>query len=397
LDAATLFKKLLDNTCSPEELEQLMTLLSVGELDPAAAHLIGEQIAKPVPPGEVSADIRLRLEKRLEQILSAGNTPAETPPVKKILPLKSWRNIAAAGILLVVTAAVYFLYNNREAGKIASREGHSHQVKNDVLPGGNRAVLTLSGGKKIMLDDAKEGTLARQGNTKVLKLNNGQLAYVISGQNKKEVLYNTVTTPAGGLYRVILPDGSKVWLNAASSLHFPTVFTGKERMVELTGEAYFEVAAEADKPFKVRVDGMQVAVLGTHFNVMAYNDESAIKTTLLEGAVRVKKGESNVLLQPGQQAEYDRTAARMAVSGTDVEEAVAWKNGMFRFNAADVKTIMREVARWYDITVSYEGNIQERHLTGEAPRNVNLSELIKVLELNGVHSRMEGNRIIVMP
>ena len=396
LDAATLFKKLLDNNCSPEELEQLMKLLSSGEPDPATIHLIKEQMAKPVSPDDVSAAVRLRLEKRLAQILSAGELRLQTPPVKKIIFLKPWRNIAAVGILLL-GAAAYSLYSNMQPKKIASLLSSSPQSKNDVSPGGNKAVLTLANGLKIILDSAKEGTLARQGNTKILKLNSGQLAYVISGQNQTEVLYNTVATPAGGLYQMSLPDGSKVWLNSASSLRFPTVFTGKERTVDLTGEAYFEIAAQAGKPFKVFVDGVQVAVLGTHFNVMAYQDESSIKTTLLEGAVRITKGEDNVLLQPGQQAGYDRTSTHLTVSKSDVEVAVAWKNGMFRFRAADIKTIMREVARWYNVEVNYEGNIQERHLTGEAPRNVNLSELLKVLELNGVHSRMEGNRIIVMP
>ena len=396
LDAATLFKKLLDNNCSPEELEQLMKLLSSGEPDPATIHLIKEQMAKPVSPDDVSAAVRLRLEKRLAQILSAGELRLQTPPVKKIIFLKPWRNIAAVGILLL-GAAAYSLYSNMQPKKIASLVSSSPQSKNDVSPGGNKAVLTLANGLKIILDSAKEGTLARQGNTKILKLNSGQLAYVISGQNQTEVLYNTVATPAGGLYQMSLPDGSKVWLNSASSLRFPTVFTGKERTVDLTGEAYFEIAAQAGKPFKVFVDGVQVAVLGTHFNVMAYQDESSIKTTLLEGAVRITKGEDNVLLQPGQQAGYDRTSTHLTVSKSDVEVAVAWKNGMFRFRAADIKTIMREVARWYNVEVNYEGNIQERHLTGEAPRNVNLSELLKVLELNGVHSRMEGNRIIVMP
>ena len=396
MDAATLFKKLLDNNCSPEELEQLMKLLSSGEPDPATIHLIKEQMAKPVSPDDVSAAVRLRLEKRLAQILSAGELRLQTPPVKKIIFLKPWRNIAAVGILLL-GAAAYSLYSNMQPKRIASLVSSSPQSKNDVSPGGNKAVLTLANGLKIILDSAKEGTLARQGNTKILKLNSGQLAYVISGQNQTEVLYNTVATPAGGLYQMSLPDGSKVWLNSASSLRFPTVFTGKERTVDLTGEAYFEIAAQAGKPFKVFVDGVQVAVLGTHFNVMAYQDESSIKTTLLEGAVRITKGEDNVLLQPGQQAGYDRTSTHLTVSKSDVEVAVAWKNGMFRFRAADIKTIMREVARWYNVEVNYEGNIQERHLTGEAPRNVNLSELLKVLELNGVHSRMEGNRIIVMP
>jgi len=321
---------------------------------------------------------------------------------------RSWlRFVAAAAVVLFISTATFFLIRNSQKESTPINQTAKH-LKNDVAPGGNKAVLTLADGSTIVLDSAHNGALAQQGNTKVLKLNNGQLAYNLAGhkQSAATVLYNTISTPKGGQYQVVLPDGSKVWLNASSSLRFPTAFIGNERSVEITGEAYFEVATlkisekESKKmPFIVKVNGAEVEVLGTHFNVMAYGDEGKIKTTLLEGSVNVKRGKANGLLKPGQEAElsFIQSNDKLLIRSADLEETVAWKNGRFLFNNAEIRTIMRQIMRWYDVDVIYEGNVPERFFTANISRNTNLSELLKVFELSKIHFKIDGRKLIVMP
>ncbi|NWJ50523.1 MAG: FecR family protein [Bacteroidetes bacterium] len=331
--------------------------------------------------------------------------PDET---KQIGFRRSWLSYAAAAIVvLFISTATFFLIRHYQ--KMPGEIGETAQsLKNDVAPGGNKAVLTLADGSSIILDSAQNGALAQQGNTKVLKLNNGQLAYNLAGQQHPAttVLYNTISTPKGGQYQVVLPDGSKVWLNASSSLRFPTAFIGNERIVEITGEAYFEVASlkisdnlTKKRPFIVKVNGVEVDVMGTHFNVMAYGDEGKIKTTLLEGVVNVKRGKLNELLKPGQEAElsYNQTNDKIIIRNVDLEEAVAWKNGRFLFNNAEIRPIMRQLMRWYDVDVIYEGNVPERYFTANISRNTNLAELLKVFELSKIHFKIEGRKLIVMP
>ena len=321
------------------------------------------------------------------------------------------RAAAAAILILLAGGAWYYFHQKPEAG-IAKNDSDADRFKNDMSPGGDKAVLTLADGSKIILDNAKNGTLAQQGNTKIIILDAGQLAYNSQGvKTNGEVLYNTISTPKGGQYQVILPDGSKVWLNAASSLRFPTAFVGKQRNVEMTGEAYFEVMPLSPKggqkmPFIVQVNspatggdgGMNVQVLGTHFNVMAYNDELDVKTTLLEGGVKVTKGTAVGLLKPGQQAKTGKNTGNIKISTADTEEAVAWKNGLFDFNNEDIGIIMRQIERWYDVEVSFRGNIANRNFTGFVSRNSNVSQVLKKLELTGeVHFKIEGKKIAVLP
>ena len=261
----------------------------------------------------------------------------------------------------------------------------------------------LADGSTITLDDTQNGVLAQQGGTKVLKLSNGLLAYNSKTENKKQetVLYNTVSTPRGGQYTITLPDGSRAWINAASSLRFPTAFTGKDRKVEITGEAYFEVKKDASKPFIIRVNNKaDVKVLGTHFNINAYANEASIKTTLLEGSVSISSTvatssstNSSTIITPGHQAQLDAHGIR--VIAADVELAVAWKNGFTSFKSADIKTIMRQVERWYDVDVVYEKDISLRTFTGEISRSSNLSEVLRLLEASSIHFTVEGNKIIV--
>jgi ferric-dicitrate binding protein FerR (iron transport regulator) len=267
----------------------------------------------------------------------------------------------------------------------------------------------LADGTTIVLDSAGNTTLATQGNTHIIKLNNGQLAYRDADQRTPATAlqYNTISTPKGGQYEIILPDGSHVWLNAASSLRFPAAFTGNERIVALTGEAYFEVAKNPAQPFKVTFTGSagdgQVEVLGTHFNINAYDDEANSKTTLLEGKVKISRPQSGMqdpnpeILNPGQQAAIADGVGNIKVLAVDADAAIAWKNGVFSFDNVDIKTVMRQIARWYDVEVVYEGALAAEKFEGEIPRSSTLADVFKILELSAVHFKIEGRKVIVMP
>lgn len=335
-----------------------------------------------------------QLGDRIEQfILNRIAKKAETP-VRSISFFRRYRSIAAAIILIIIGVSSYLWFNNRSnSGNDIAKTTSQH----DILPGGNKAVLTLSDGSSIVLDSAANGTLALQGSTKVLKTNEGQLAYNIGNEEATEILYNTLATPRGGQYQLVLPDGSKVWLNAASSIHYPTSFTGKDRKVEITGEAYFEVEKNIRMPFIVKVNDMEVRVLGTHFNVNAYSDEAVAKTTLLEGSVLVARDAATVLLKPGQQAQIAKTGTLKVIDNADLDEAVAWKNGVFYFNRVDIQTIMRQIARWYDVDIQYQGEIIPKKFGGEIQRDLNLSEVLEGLKETGIHFRIEGRKLIVFP
>jgi transmembrane sensor len=264
-------------------------------------------------------------------------------------------------------------------------------------------MLTLSNGTKIVLDDARNGKIANQSNISITKTNGNQLVYAIAPGNsvanngqQAYQLQNTISTPNGGQYALILPDGTKVMLNAASSLTYPAAFRGKERVVQLNGEAYFEVAKNKDMPFIVKSGSQTVEVLGTHFNINAYRDEASIKTTLLEGSVRVSAGANSTLIVPGQQASTrESNAGEISKYTVDVDKETAWKDGLFSFQNEDLKSIMRQVARWYDVKVVYAGNLPNEKFIGEISRTSNLSDVFKILELNNFHFDVEGKTVTV--
>lgn len=306
---------------------------------------------------------------------------------------KSWFKVAAAAVLLIGAFAIYKLIGiSKPELPIAKVEN----TKQDVAPGGNKAILTLADGSTIILDTAANGKLTQQGNSNIVKLNNGQLAYNTLNEKPTEIVYNTISTPRGGQYQLTLADGSKVWLNAASSLRFPASFTGNERKVEITGEAYFEIAKNASMPFIVSANGLNVEVLGTHFNINSYADEAAITTTLLEGAVKVSKGNALQLLSPGQQAQVTNNGPIRVSKIIDVEEVMAWKNGSFVFNSTDIENIMRQISRWYDVDVSFDGSISKELFSGIVSRTSKLSQVLKIMERAGVKFKIEGKRIVVM-
>lgn len=304
--------------------------------------------------------------------------------------------IAAACVIGFLALSVYLFLKSDTKKEFSKKQVNSKPYKNEVSPGGNKAVLTLADGSTIVLDDAQNGALTQQGNTKVLKLN-GKIAYNSTNDDSNEILFNTIATPRGGQYQVELPDGSHVWLNSASSLHFPTAFTGKERRVEITGEAYFEVVKNLAMPFIVKVNSAQIQVLGTHFNVMAYSDEAALKTTLLEGKVKFVNAGINNILKPGQQSQLAKNGQLKVVSGVDVAEVVAWKNGIFDFEGADIESVTRQLSRWYDVEIVYNQKVDDLFYA-KIPKNTKLTEVLKALELTGkVRFTIEGKKIIVMP
>lgn len=275
-------------------------------------------------------------------------------------------------------------------------------IQADIAPGGNRAILTLANGKQIVLTNAQNGFLAQQGGTQINKTGNGQVIYnAAQSIGGTDTAYNVITTPRGGQYTIILPDSSKVYLDANSSLRFPAAFSGKLRTVMLTGEAYFEVAHNKNRPFHVLTKGQMVEVLGTHFNVNAYDDEKFIKTTLLEGSVRVSTGGKVAMLTPGEQSltgnEVTTSKNISVIQNANTDEAVAWKNGFFQFDNADIKTIMRQFARWYNVDVVFEGSVQERLFSGEIHRNLTVLQALELLNYANVHFNIDGKRIIVSP
>lgn len=325
--------------------------------------------------------------QQLVSDILAADKPQRTPRIKVI----HWRWAAAASVLLLAGIALWW-------ARPAHTPATAHvQTPPDVAPGGNKAILTLSDGSQITLDSAGNGLLAQQGGSKITKKANGELVYDDAGTKDGKILYNTMSTPLGGQYSLILPDGSKVWLNAGSSITYPTAFTGTERKVNVTGEAFFEVARNAAMPFRVTANNTTVDVLGTHFNINAYADEATIKTTLVEGAVRVSAHHRQLILKPGQQAKVGQSDVQVT-DQVDLSAITAWKEGYFSFTNADLPTVMRELARWYNLEVSYEGKIPDRVFNGEIGRSLTLSQVLKGLSKTRIKYRIEdGRRIVIQP
>lgn len=323
-----------------------------------------------------------------QQIMS--KSPVYPYPIPTLHRYRWWA--AAAAFLLLLGAGTLWLRHPANKEMAAQEDAVKHAVP-DIAPGGTKALLTLANGNVVPLDSA--GTQNwMQGNTKVQQ-SGGLLAY--SGDDDA-VSYNTLTTPRGGTFRVTLPDGSNVWLNAASSLRYPTSFKGGERLVAVQGEAYFEIAQNAQHPFKVKInDKTTIVVLGTSFNVNAYANENSIATTLFSGAVRMQQGNEQVTLHPGQQARTGLTAIE-TVQNIDTAQVLAWKNGLFDFHNATLPEVMRQLARWYDIEVVYEGNIPAITFDGKMDRHLQLSQIIKIFSYMKLNCRLEGNRrLVVLP
>ncbi|AXY73447.1 FecR family protein [Paraflavitalea soli] len=316
--------------------------------------------------------------------------------------------IAAAALFLLTTMIALLTIRLKKQQDITGK-GRQPSPVYDAAPGKNGALLTLADGSTIVLDSAANGTLAQQGSSKLIKTEDGKLTYSpSSGEGQEAPAYNTISTPRGRQFQLVLPDGSKVWLNAASSLTYPTAFTGNERKVTLTGEAYFEVASLPGKSgtkMSFLVDMRPIAggkingtieVLGTHFNVNAYEDEGAIKATLLEGKIKITAVTGSQLLFPGHQALLSNNQLSI-INNLDVEAVVAWKNGVFNFHKADLPAVMRQLSRWYDVEIVYQGPVPGRLFGGEIERNLHLSQVLKILSKMGIQCTIEGKKLIVQP
>jgi transmembrane sensor len=394
---AYLFDRYFKGIATPDEHAVLMELLAKEGNEEDIRRLMEEawhdlRPGRPLFDEETSARI-------LQNALAASPaaqpaSPYSPSPVRRLFTITR-----VAAVLLLLVAGALYLHNRLKHSQtpIAAHNTDTPRIARDIAPGTDGAILTLADGRKIVLDSVQNGELPIQGNTKILK-QGGRLAYMPQGNAGKEVLYNTMNIPRGKQYQLILPDGSHVWLNAASSIRYPAAFTGKERKVEITGEAYFEVAKNTARPFRVKIGEAEVEVLGTHFNIMAYEEEATVRTTLLEGAVKVTRAHASHLLRPGQEAELNKTDEGITViDDAPVSEAVAWKNGLFFFNRASLSTVMRQIARWYDVQIVYEGEIPDMEFGGKISRHSNVSEVLKILELSKVHFRIEGKKIVVMP
>ena len=345
-------------------------------------------------------EFHARAEPLLHLIHEKIKPATARPPVISLVNWKKWT--AAAAILLLAGTIVF--YSLPHTSHLTTHQSQNPQIAkspdpNDLPPGKNNATLTLADGNTIALDKAANGGLAQQGDMKVVKMN-GQISYTnaeAGGNAGGGILLNTIATARANQYQLVLSDGSKVWLNAASSIRFPAAFKGKERKVEVTGEVYFEIVKNPSMPFKVQVNGGEIEVLGTHFNVNAYPDEAGVRTTLLEGAVAVRKEGRQQLLAPGQQAKFTQSGEISVLKNVDTGIETAWKDGYFWFNNSDIYSLMRQVSRWYDVEVNFEGKITEDGFTGKVSRSVTLSKLLHVLEQYDIHFKIEGKKIMVLP
>lgn len=398
-----LSEKLLNGTITPEERDRLFEWYD-GFDD-------GELI---LDPGQ--ARVFQQLKDGMLEDLRRSMRPAAT--VRRM----SWRRVAvAAAVLAMVAGGAYFFRKDTRGGASVAATGPAVRVGKDILPGGEKAVLELGDGSKVVLDSVNTGTLGRQGSAVVVKNGVGGLRYAAGGgtagggggtagaaggangeageaaSGAVAVVYNRLTTPKGGQYLLELQDGTKVWLNAGSSIRYPTAFAGAERRVEIRGEAYFQVARDARHPFRVAVEGSaggntEIEVLGTEFNVNAYSDEPDERTTLVSGGVRVRAGRGDVVLSPLQQAVASAKGLREQ-EVADLAQVVAWRSGFFSFEDGDVPQILRQIARWYDVAIVYDGKVPADRFTGRFPRSTSLAGVLKILNISGVRLEAENKTI----
>ncbi len=388
-----LIRKYFDQTGSEQDTGQLMAMLRQSENDEQLKLLLEREWsafreAHPYFSPEETRDM-------LDGILENGRQNRAGVPVRRISFQRRWW--VAASVLIILGAGIYYLFTGK-----GRHPGVPVSASQQVLPGKSGAVLVLADGTQVLLDTIQNGKIALQGGA-LVKVTNGELHYEGKGT---EVLYNTMITPQGRQFNLVLPDGTKVWLNAASSIRYPVAFSGKMRVVQLTGEGYFEVAKNAAMPFRVNVNNKTgIDVLGTHFNVNAYENENNIAATLLEGSVAVgdlpPTGADNrnivrsVVLKPGQQAQIAHDAVIKIVNNANLEKVLAWKNGLFYFDGATLEEVMRQITRWYDVKVIYTGNVQELFY-GSIPMNLELYKVLQMLEkTKSVQFQIKNDRIIV--
>jgi len=376
-----LYEKNLSGNCTPEEKELL--------------EAYQDEIVMPDDKWDAQLGNKKQIGRDLkDNIRQTLHHDQQHQPSNKRFYLKI---AAAALIFFTVGVLVFRLHSNKTKNNYAAK----NQV-NQILPGGNRAYLTTASGAIITLNGLKNGSLLAQGSTRIDKVKDGLLKYgkgYLSGAPADtNDIYNTITVPRGGQYQLVLADGTKVWLNAASSMKFPVAFNGKDRQVQLSGEAYFEVVKNTAKPFKVLINGITVQDLGTHFNIMGYKDDKEVKTSLLEGSVKLSGNNAVAILKPGEQGILNEHLNAFKIKQVDMDDVVAWKNGFFAFNDEDIQTIMNRISRWYDVDVVFPQQFKRKNFGGTVSRYADVSQVLKDLELTGsIHFKIEGRRITVMP
>lgn len=378
---AYLLDRLADDSITGEEKEEIMTYLHTHHRDDMAVD-VGEAF--------LAAHENLPADFTQYQHIAREITSLDHAPARRTgLLVASWpRRVAAAAIVLILAAGAYTWLN-----KPVNKPQVAQNV--DIQPSSEGAILTRGDGSTVVLDSLHDGEMTED-NGAHMQLQQGQVSYAAATANDGETIYNTITTPYARTFRLLLQDGTEIWLNAGSSVTYPVVFTGKERKVKVTGEAYFEVAKAAGKPFVVNVnDRAEIEVLGTHFNVNAYAEEAVIKTVLLEGAVRVRTGEINAaVLKPGQQAVIN--GEKMEVMPADLDEVSAWRNGLFHFRKATIPEMMRQLARWYNVEIHFEGAVPERTFSGDIERKLSLQQVLTILRVTRINYTIDNQKQITI-
>jgi transmembrane sensor len=383
-----LFQLYLSNQCSPQQMKELFDFIKKNSAD----RLLLKELNHEFETAFKDEDFQEKPDS--DNVNFQPKNPVIIPLYKR-----PWVKAAAAVILFIISIGSYWMLSNNNVKQELVKKEAIIKPGALIYPGSNKAVLTLANGQHIILDSTTNGVIALQGNSKIIKDENGLIKYDSAGQHtvNESAFFNTVSTPNGGQYQLILPDGSKVWLNAASSIRFPARFSGSERKVEITGEVYFEVVKNAGMPFKVGVNKEEeIEVLGTHFNVTAYSDESNIRATLLEGSIKIKNREAVNFIKPGQQAILRSNGNTDIVNNVNLDHEIAWKNGLFDFDNDNLPDIMRRLSRWYNVEIIYSGEIPKGHYVGAVRRQANITEVLKMLELAGdVRFSIVGNKILV--
>lgn len=389
-DIAQLIQKYLKEELSEEELQQLQDWQQQSEGNRRIFNKLtdDEYLMQAVTDHYKIDSDEVALQK-INARIDADQQPQNTDTYTGARTIWLRLTVAAAILVVLATSAVYIFRKKQQNAGVAQ----STQSTQDIAPGGYSATVTLADGRSIALDSAGTGQLPQQGGTQVLN-KNGQLVYTEAvGHGQSEVIWNTLSTSKGQTYPLLLSDGSRVTLNSESSIRFPVSFTGNLREVQVTGEVFFQVAHDAQKPFKVTAKGMDLQVLGTSFNVNAYDDEDAVKATLVEGSIQIKKGIQKKVIKPGQQAQV--LANEIKISEVDVDKIIAWKQGYFRFKEDKLSDAMKNLARWYNIEVVFEGNAGEVKISGDIHRSSNLSDVLKLLTAMDLSARIEGRKLIL--
>ena len=385
-DFLILLRKYQKGKASKEEVDFLIAYYQLFELQDDVLAEMKEQ---------EKIVLGMEIKRKVDEMLRAEEEALDTKPTS--LWFRSPLVGLVAATLLCVAVFAYWRYTPEGKGQVQVSEQDTAIIR----PGKDDAVLTLADGTQLILNNEADGVISQQSGVTIEKTADGELVYHMKTQG--EVLENTIQTPRGGQYRLVLSDGTKVWLNAASSIRFPTAFVANERRVDISGEVYFEVKREHGRPFKVFSENQMIEVLGTHFNVNTYREETSNKTTLLEGSIKITKLDKDrnpiphisKLLQPGQQALISPVNNHIVIESAQNEDAVAWKDGYFKFNRDDLQTIMRQVARWYDVEVEYQGELSRDQFVGEIKRGENIEEVLRILKLNRINVTIVGRKVII--